>query len=78
MLNKIAHLRAIPAAEQEVDGGITIELTPEISQTGAKVLASSATIFNPEEGTTETIHNVREVLVYEMACAGCANTWCTN
>jgi ribulose-phosphate 3-epimerase len=67
MMDKIARLREMlddrqAKAELEVDGGITANIAPKVSQAGAEVLVAGAAIFNSEQGAGKALHEMRRAL----------------
>ena len=63
-LNKISGLRSMlidynDQPEIEVDGGITIDLAPEIVDAGAQTLAIGSSIFKSKLGITQALHEFR-------------------
>ena len=66
-LSKIANLRQMLdekklVTELEVDGGITIDNAPGIVKAGANVLVAGNSIFHAEEGITQALRRMREVV----------------
>jgi ribulose-phosphate 3-epimerase len=67
MKDKIVRLRRIlderqTHAELEVDGGITVNLAPEVVKAGAKVLVAGAAIFDSRLGATKAIQEMRRAI----------------
>lgn len=67
IVSKIRRVRAMldgleSKAELEVDGGITCETAPVVTQAGANVLVAGAAIFQAREGIGEAIARIRSAV----------------